>query len=144
MDSFAWFVWLLVFFFKTRVNSVNSLEMINTDVLPQLLQHFEMHERGTFRHLWVQDGTRGITACLRELFGNRVIALHHAVEWPPRSPDLTPCDFFLWGHLKSKVYTSPLVIFVRKLLFWQTIRRWFDKQFKASFDAVNDTKLFIP
>jgi hypothetical protein len=44
---------------------------------------------------------------LRELFGHRVIALHHQVEWPPRSPDLTPCNFFLWGYLKNKVYTSP-------------------------------------
>ena len=26
--------------------------------------------------------------------------------WPPRSPDLD-CDFFLWGYLKSKVYTTP-------------------------------------
>ena len=25
-------------------------------------------------------------------------------EWPARSPDLTPCDFFLWGHVKSIVY----------------------------------------
>jgi hypothetical protein len=25
------------------------------------------------------------------------------VEWPPRSPDLTLLDFFLWGHLKSVV-----------------------------------------
>jgi len=23
---------------------------------------------------------------------------------PARSPDLTPCDFFLWGYLKTKVY----------------------------------------
>ena len=26
---------------------------------------------------------------------------------PPRSPDLTPCDFFLWVYLKNKVFTSP-------------------------------------
>jgi hypothetical protein len=26
--------------------------------------------------------------------------------WPPRSPDLTPADFFLWGLLKSKVYKN--------------------------------------
>ena len=25
-------------------------------------------------------------------------------NWPPRSPDLSPLDFFLWGYLKSKVY----------------------------------------
>ena len=24
--------------------------------------------------------------------------------WPPRSPDLNPCDFSLWGALKSKIY----------------------------------------
>ena len=29
------------------------------------------------------------------------------MEWPPRSPDLTPCDFFLWGYLKGKVFTTP-------------------------------------
>ena len=26
--------------------------------------------------------------------------------WPPRSPDLTTSDCFLWGYLKSKVYKS--------------------------------------
>ena len=41
------------------------------------------------------------------MFGNRIVALHHAVEWPSSSPDLTPGDFFLWGYLKSKLYTSP-------------------------------------
>ena len=28
------------------------------------------------------------------------------VEWPPRSCDLTPLDFFLWGHIKSLVYAN--------------------------------------
>ena len=28
------------------------------------------------------------------------------VSWPPRSPDLPTCDFFLWGYLKSRVYTQ--------------------------------------
>lgn len=30
------------------------------------------------------------------------------VAWPPRSPDLTPCDFFLWGHIKSRIYDTPM------------------------------------
>ena len=30
------------------------------------------------------------------------------VDWPARSPDLTPCDFFLWGHIKAKVYATPV------------------------------------
>ena len=26
------------------------------------------------------------------------------MDWPPRSPDLTMMDFWLWGHLKQIVY----------------------------------------
>ncbi|CAF5082377.1 unnamed protein product, partial [Rotaria sp. Silwood1] len=28
-------------------------------------------------------------------------------DWPARSPDLTPCDFFLWGYLKDIVFQNP-------------------------------------
>ena len=28
-------------------------------------------------------------------------------SWAPYSPDYNPCDFFLWGYLKEKVY-NPL------------------------------------
>ncbi|KAJ4448105.1 hypothetical protein ANN_10117 [Periplaneta americana] len=28
--------------------------------------------------------------------------------WPPRSPDLTSLDFFLWGHMKNLVYDTPV------------------------------------
>ena len=28
--------------------------------------------------------------------------------WPPRSPDLTVCDFFLWGFVTDNVYVLPL------------------------------------
>jgi len=27
---------------------------------------------------------------------------------PPRSPDVPPCDFFLWGYVKDQVYVPPL------------------------------------
>ena len=30
------------------------------------------------------------------------------MTWPPRSPDLTPLDFFAWGYLKSLVYSTPI------------------------------------
>ena len=29
------------------------------------------------------------------------------LPWPPRSPDLTPLDFFLWGFIKDEVYVIP-------------------------------------
>jgi hypothetical protein len=28
--------------------------------------------------------------------------------WPLRSPDATPCGFFLWGYVKDKVYVPPV------------------------------------
>ena len=31
-----------------------------------------------------------------------------SIEWPARSPDLSPLDFFCWGYLKDKVYSRKL------------------------------------
>jgi hypothetical protein len=42
-------------------------------------------------------------ALLRQFFGEESISKG---LWPPRSPDLSPPDFFLWGHLKGHVYDS--------------------------------------
>ena len=99
------------FFFNRNIDGLNYLQMINDDVIPQLQQHSQRQAGGAFRNLWwVQDGAPAhrlvaVRERLRELFGQRVIAqLYHNVEWPQRSPGLTPCDFFLWGYLKSKVY----------------------------------------
>ncbi|KAG5318135.1 TC3A transposase, partial [Pseudoatta argentina] len=33
-------------------------------------------------------------------------SLRGDLPWPARSPDLSPCDFFLWGYLKSLVYVD--------------------------------------
>ncbi|VVC25703.1 Hypothetical protein CINCED_3A000490 [Cinara cedri] len=44
---------------------------------------------------------------LNEMFENRRMGTRGPVEWPPRSPDLTPLDFFLWGHLNTVVYAEP-------------------------------------
>ena len=33
--------------------------------------------------------------CLQQLFLNPIISLGRDHEWPPRSPDLTPLDFFV-------------------------------------------------
>ena len=30
------------------------------------------------------------------------------MRWPPRSPDLTPYDFFLWGFVKDTAFVPPL------------------------------------
>lgn len=43
------------------------------------------------------------------MFEDRLIGYRTLpAAWPPRSPDLTPLDFFLWGYLKNEVYQHPI------------------------------------
>ena len=45
---------------------------------------------------------------LNRVFPGRWIGRGGPVAWPARSPDLNPCDFWLWGHLKSIGYAEPI------------------------------------
>ncbi|GFS70050.1 uncharacterized protein TNCV_748211 [Trichonephila clavipes] len=44
----------------------------------------------------------------REAFAkeDRIVSRRCKYPWPPRSPDLKPAVFWLWGYLKSHVYLS--------------------------------------
>ena len=42
-------------------------------------------------------------------FPNRLIERDGPTSWPPRSPDITPLDLFLWGGVvKDKVFSTPV------------------------------------
>ena len=41
-------------------------------------------------------------------FPNRWIGRDGPTPWPPRSPDITPLDFFLWRYVKDKVFSTPV------------------------------------
>ncbi|GFW49562.1 uncharacterized protein TNCV_2843431 [Trichonephila clavipes] len=43
---------------------------------------------------------------LKDTFGDRLISRFGPVNWPPRSCDLTPLDYILWGYVKSLVYAN--------------------------------------
>ncbi|KAJ4436257.1 hypothetical protein ANN_18888 [Periplaneta americana] len=46
-----------------------------------------------------------------EAFPGSWIGRTGRTRWPPRSPDLTPLDFFFWGFIKDRVYaTKPRTI----------------------------------
>ena len=40
------------------------------------------------------------------MFPNRWIGRDGPISWPPRSPDVTPLDFFLWGYIKDIVFAT--------------------------------------
>jgi hypothetical protein len=39
------------------------------------------------------------------MFPGRLISRFGNVPWHPRFPELSSCDFFLWGYLKGRVCT---------------------------------------
>jgi len=50
--------------------------------------------------------TRHVREYLNESFPNRWLGCGGPVAWPPRSPDLTPLDYYLGGHMKTLVYET--------------------------------------
>ena len=43
---------------------------------------------------------------LDDTFPYRWIGRGGPTPWPPRSPNITPLDFFLWGYVKDRVYAT--------------------------------------
>jgi hypothetical protein len=39
-------------------------------------------------------------------------------DWPPRSPDITPCDFYLGGYVKDQVCQPPMPQSIPELQDW--------------------------
>jgi len=50
--------------------------------------------------------TRHVRDYLNESFPNRWLGRGGPVAWPPRSPDLKPHDYYLWGHMKTLPYET--------------------------------------
>ena len=89
------------FFFEACVNQHNYLEMLKNFFWPKILRTVDYK-----KYYFQQDGATPHTAMavqswLSDKFGTKFIKKD---SWPPRSPDLNPCDFFLWGYLKARVY----------------------------------------
>ena len=60
---------------------------------------------------FLQDGATCNTAeatldVLRPVFEDRIISRKADLVWPPRSCDLTPLDYYLWGIVEDKCYVD--------------------------------------
>ncbi|GFT31437.1 DUF4817 domain-containing protein [Trichonephila clavipes] len=99
------------YFFKNdeghnvTVNGDRYRAMITNFFIPELNNH-------DVQELWFQqDSATCHTACatidlLKDTFGDHLISRLGPVNWPPRSCDLTPLDYFLWGYVKPLVYAD--------------------------------------
>lgn len=96
------------FFITENMNSELYLRLLQEEIMPALFT-----EDGKFPEYFQQDGAPphyglSVRSWLNQQFPNRWIGRRGPVEWPPRSPDLSPLDFYLWGHLKSLVYAKKI------------------------------------
>ena len=98
------------FFFYTTVNGENYLQMLKSKCYPEAERN-----RKISRYYYQQDWalphrTNDVKESIRRRFDDRIIGLGlesedgSEIAWPPYSPDLNPCDFFLWGHMKDYVF----------------------------------------
>jgi hypothetical protein len=55
----------------------------------------------------VQERARFV-GWLIEIFSGRWIGRDCPMPWPPRSPDITPLNFFLCSYVKSNVFRTPV------------------------------------
>lgn len=105
------------FFFDNTVNGERYKNMLETEFIP-IAQGMDAVEG----FWYMQDGamphrTQAVFDVLDEHFHGQVLALGYesrfgcGLNWPPYSPDLNPCDYFLWGYLKDQVYrTAPTTL----------------------------------
>ncbi|GFW17979.1 uncharacterized protein TNCV_2280831 [Trichonephila clavipes] len=90
---------------NVTVNGDRYRAMITNFFIPELNNH-------DVQELWFQqDGATCHTAratidLLKDTFGDCLISHFGPVNWPPRSCDLTPLDYFLWGYVESFVYAD--------------------------------------
>jgi len=89
------------YFFEDTVNQYNYLKMFQSYFWRRNVQ-----TSNYTKYYFQQDGATAHTSnsvqqWLLEKFSKKFI---DKKKWPPRSPDLNPCDYFLWGYLKRVAY----------------------------------------
>ena len=108
-----------LFFFKGNVTGDVYLQMLQNCLMDDLIAN----EHEDF--IYQQDGAPPhwkltVRAYLNDNLPSRRIGRASSednamLKWPPRSPDLTPCDFFLWGYVKTLAYVPPLPENIKEL-----------------------------
>jgi len=94
------------YFYQNNLNGTQFLNFLRSE-LPTLLEDVPLRQRQ--RMILQLDGCPAhnslkVRQYLNRHYRDRWIGPHGPICWPPRSPDLSPLDFFLWGHLKNSVY----------------------------------------
>ena len=73
---------------------------------------FKIIEEEDIGYIWFQQAgamchtAKATLDVLRPVFEDRIISRRAAVVWKPRSCNLTPLNYYLWGAVKDKCYAD--------------------------------------
>lgn len=93
------------YFFEGTITAASYLQMLQNHVQPSLTRLDKLSST-----IFQQDGApahfgKVVRSYLEKTFGaDRIISRGCNVPWPPRSPDLTPVDYWFWGTLKARIF----------------------------------------
>jgi hypothetical protein len=90
---------LALYYFEESVNNKHYCSMLYDFI--GLLEEDEITYSWFQQYGATEHKSNKSMKLLNETFGERVIS---RILWPPRSLDLIPPDFYLWGAAKSAVY----------------------------------------
>ncbi|GFS53238.1 transposable element Tc3 transposase [Trichonephila clavipes] len=90
---------------KVTVNGDRYRAMITNFSIPELNNH-DVQEMWFQHEVAICHTARATIDLLKDTFGDRLISRFGPVNRPPRSCDLTPLDYFMWGYVKSLVYAD--------------------------------------
>jgi len=129
------------YFFENTVNWENYMQMLTKFFWPRH-KRLKNHQFYFFQ----QDGApphrkKEVQEWLKGKFGARFLDLS---IWPPRSPDLNPCDFSLWGTIKSKCYNpKPLSLDMLKENITREIRNFEKTDLKSVFSNMKKRLVLV-
>ena len=70
------------------------------------MQERDLHDMWCQQDVATFHTARVTMNLLRGEFGKHFISRSATINWSPRSCDLRPLDYFLWGYVKAHVYTD--------------------------------------
>ena len=88
-----------------KVNAKNYCNHLKKELFPAIRKVYPRED-----WIYIQDGATSHTSNLVQNFLEETIPRRYVKkgQWPPKSPDSNPLDYYFWSKVKDKVYENRL------------------------------------